>query len=140
MEEPTVAEGLMSVARAIRNLGNADASTPMGGLEAHGAVIKEVGDQIVEAAAGIATAITELAIAMDGVANAIRETKQPDRIKKPKCVCGGEENVVGCIPSCPAYTKKRNQEPCYCCGPRYDHKAGQCQEAMRVKRLNDERA
>lgn len=36
-----IANGLHSVSRAIRDLGNADAATPMGAIEAFGGVIKE---------------------------------------------------------------------------------------------------
>lgn len=78
-EELRVAEGLMAVASAIRALGNADAATPMGGLEAHGKVIEEAGDRIGEAAESIAQAISDLASSMDNVARAIRETKQTER-------------------------------------------------------------
>lgn len=76
MDEPTVAEGLMAVARAINNLGNADASTPMGGLEAHGVVIEEVGNQIESAGESISEAINNLASSMGKIAEAIRESKK----------------------------------------------------------------
>ena len=40
-DEEAIADGLFAIAKALRDLGNADASTPMGGLEALGAVIRE---------------------------------------------------------------------------------------------------
>lgn len=66
----------MAVAKAIQNLGNADAATNMGGLEAHGKAIKEVGDQIAEGTAGIAVAISKLASSVDGLASAVRASKE----------------------------------------------------------------
>lgn len=44
-----VALALFDVARQIRNLGNADAATPMGGLEALSVVLKEGMDSIAAA-------------------------------------------------------------------------------------------
>ena len=40
-DELAIADGLFAIAAALDRLGNADASTPMGGLEALGAVLKE---------------------------------------------------------------------------------------------------
>ena len=40
-DEEAIADGLFAIAKALHQLGNADASTPMGGLEALGAVIRE---------------------------------------------------------------------------------------------------
>ena len=56
--------GLFAVALAIQRLGNADAITPMGGLEALGKVVME-GDEL------IASAISELADAVRNVAEAL---------------------------------------------------------------------
>lgn len=45
-ETEDVADALRAVARAIDRLGNADALTPMGGLEAHGKAMLEAADRI----------------------------------------------------------------------------------------------
>ena len=63
-EEMAVAEALAMVARAIHALGNADAATPMGGLEALGAVIKEGDERIVDAIGELASAVREVADAL----------------------------------------------------------------------------
>lgn len=60
-----------NIARAIRLLGNADASTPMGGLEAHGKTVLEAGDNI-------AGAISELAQAVNSLAEKLH-TERTDR-------------------------------------------------------------
>jgi len=54
-------EALFAIARAIHLLGNADASTPMGGMEALGKVLME--------------GLYEIAGALSEVAEAIRESK-----------------------------------------------------------------
>lgn len=41
-----IARSLDSIARALRDLGNANASTPMGAIEAHGAAMLEAADRI----------------------------------------------------------------------------------------------
>lgn len=61
MDDETIEDGLYAIARAIRLLGNADASTPMGGLEA-------LGQAIIESS-------NTLAVAMSDLAEAVRETK-----------------------------------------------------------------
>jgi hypothetical protein len=58
-DEDDLAQAIRSVGRAIDRLGNADAMTPMGGLEALGKVLSE--------------SIDGLAAAMHDVAEAIRE-------------------------------------------------------------------
>ncbi len=58
-EEDSLAEAIQSVARSIRDLGNGDAATHMGGLEALGKVLSE--------------SIEILASAMNDIAEAIRE-------------------------------------------------------------------
>lgn len=68
-DEMTTAEALQSIARAIHRLGNADASTPFGGLEALGMVIKESNSEI-------AAALALVAEGLHDVADAIRETKE----------------------------------------------------------------
>jgi len=57
-------EGLMAIARAIQRLGNADAGTPMGGLEALGAVNKEGYNKIAGSISELAEAIREVAAAL----------------------------------------------------------------------------
>ena len=53
---------------ALLRLGNADASTPVGGLEAHGKVIQESLD-------GVARSLDGIAAVLNNVAQAIRETR-----------------------------------------------------------------
>ena len=48
-----IAASLDGVAKAIRDLGNADAATPMGAMEAFGVVVKEGLQQLTEALDGI---------------------------------------------------------------------------------------
>jgi hypothetical protein len=88
-DEQPLADGLFAVARALRDLGNADAATPMGAMEALGAVLKEHGVTIADSASEIgaaldqlafiaeariiATALEKVSTALDGIAAAIRE-------------------------------------------------------------------
>lgn len=58
-DENEIAEALQSVARAIKYLGNGDAMTPMGGLEALGKVMSESIDGLAEAMREVAAAIRE---------------------------------------------------------------------------------
>ena len=74
----SIPNALMSVAHAIRDLGNADASTQMGGLEALGAVFKEIGGQMGDSLESIATAIENVSGSLDDVARAIREKGQAE--------------------------------------------------------------
>lgn len=67
-ETDPVADALASIARALRDLGNADATTPMGAIEAFGVVVREVGD-------AIGDAIRE---GLFDIAAAIRERKDGD--------------------------------------------------------------
>ena len=60
-----ISQALRDVARAIRDLGNGDACTPMGGLEALGQVFKEGLESI---SISIGSGLTE-------IAEAIREAK-----------------------------------------------------------------
>jgi hypothetical protein len=55
--EDSIATGLHAVARALRDLGNGNACTPMGAIEAYSVVVKE-------GAEAIASAIRELAEAV----------------------------------------------------------------------------
>ncbi|MDD4986663.1 MAG: hypothetical protein PHQ43_12960 [Dehalococcoidales bacterium] len=48
-DEQAIADGLFAIARAIRDLGNADAATPMGAIEALGKVMKEGSEHIAAA-------------------------------------------------------------------------------------------
>ena len=61
MEEHDEQGALLAIARAIQCLGNAEASTPMGGLEALGKVIKESNERIAEAIGDLASAVHRLA-------------------------------------------------------------------------------
>jgi hypothetical protein len=56
-ENADVTSGLMFIGRAIDRLGNADAATPMGAIEAFGAVFKETVDGLSEALQDVARAI-----------------------------------------------------------------------------------
>jgi hypothetical protein len=61
LEQESLRDSLQGVVRALRDLGNGDAATHMGAIEAHGLAVKE-------GAAEIASAIRELA-------EAIRESR-----------------------------------------------------------------
>jgi hypothetical protein len=61
MEEGNVVDALDSIARSLRLLGNADAATPMGAIEAHGKVIDDAAQLIANALNNVAEAIRELA-------------------------------------------------------------------------------
>ena len=61
VEERDEQDGLRAIAHALHRLGNADASTPMGGLEALGKVIKESNERIAEAIGDLASAVHRLA-------------------------------------------------------------------------------
>lgn len=56
------------IAHALRLLGNADAATPMGALEAHGQAVKDAGHEI-------AVNLAAIAEALDNLADAIREAR-----------------------------------------------------------------
>ena len=58
--EINIADAVFDVARALRLLGNADASTPMGALEAHGAMVLEASENIAGGLDNIADAIREI--------------------------------------------------------------------------------
>ena len=64
ISDDPVAEALHEVARSIFRLGNADASTPFGGLEAHGMAITEAANKINEGLEDVASAIRDLASAI----------------------------------------------------------------------------
>ena len=70
-ESRAESEAMDTIARAIRLLGNADAATPMGGLEALGAVIKEGDYNIAGAIESLADAIRDVAAAL------VREDREP---------------------------------------------------------------
>lgn len=65
-DEQPIANALENVARQIRNLGNADAATPMGALEALGKVFDE-------RLPLVATETRGIELALDGIADAISE-------------------------------------------------------------------
>jgi hypothetical protein len=54
-----IADGLGEVARALIQLGNADASTPMGGLEGLGKALSDSLDNVAGALDGVGNAIFE---------------------------------------------------------------------------------
>jgi hypothetical protein len=56
----TIVDVVSDVARAIHVLGNADASTPMGALEAHGAAMIEASENVSRGLYDIADAIREI--------------------------------------------------------------------------------
>lgn len=58
-DENEVADALRAIARSINYLGNADAMTPMGGLEALGKVMSESLDGVAAALRDVAEAIRE---------------------------------------------------------------------------------
>ncbi len=58
-DETTVTDSLLAVARAINRLGNADAATPLGGLEALGVAMKESATTVAETIGDLADALRE---------------------------------------------------------------------------------
>ena len=54
-----MADALDGIALAIQRLGNADAATPFGGLEALGMVLKEGLDRVADSLMAVADAIRE---------------------------------------------------------------------------------
>jgi hypothetical protein len=62
-----VAEAIEKIAMALKYLGNGDASTTMGAIEAHGMAIKE-------SAETISSALESIASSIDNLASAIRES------------------------------------------------------------------
>ena len=63
-EEVSIADAILFLGRAVDRLGNADAATPMGGLEALGKVVGEGCHEV-------AAALTDIAEAID---NMVRES------------------------------------------------------------------
>ena len=57
--EQDTTEALNNIANALLRLGNADAATPMGGLEAHGAAVLEAAQIIADGLQDVAEAIRE---------------------------------------------------------------------------------
>lgn len=58
-EPANVVDALDHIARALRLLGNADAATPMGALEAHGKAVLEASEKIATGLHDVAAAIRE---------------------------------------------------------------------------------
>lgn len=58
-DENELSDALRAIARSINNLGNADAATPMGGMEALGAVLSESLNGVAAALHDVAQAIRE---------------------------------------------------------------------------------
>lgn len=67
--DENIADAINRLARAVRDLGNADAATPMGGMEA-------LGKAMDESAHTIARGLESLAASVDRLADAIGE-RQP---------------------------------------------------------------
>ena len=65
-KDDPVADALHDVASAIHRLGNGDAMTPMGGMEAHGKAILDAAKRIGEALEDVASASREWARANAG--------------------------------------------------------------------------
>jgi hypothetical protein len=63
-----VATALGSIAYQLKNLGNADAATPMGAIEAHGKVVSEA---ITDGLSAVADAMSEQAEAQREIAGAL---------------------------------------------------------------------
>ena len=56
---PTITDALDGIADALKWLGNGDASTPMGAIEAHGKAILDAADKIAASIDNLADAIRE---------------------------------------------------------------------------------
>jgi len=57
--DPELIEAVKEVSRALRDLGNADAATPMGAIEALGVAVREAGHSIASGLQEVADAIRE---------------------------------------------------------------------------------
>lgn len=66
VSDEKVAEALNEIASALYQLGNGNAATPMGGLEAHGLKLAEA----------IEDAAIKLSGSLDGLADAVRQGKE----------------------------------------------------------------
>jgi len=62
-----ITDAVSDVGRALQLLGNADASTPMGALEAHGAAVLRASENIASGLHAIAEAISEITAMTHGV-------------------------------------------------------------------------
>jgi hypothetical protein len=60
-----IVDAVYSLSRALKYLGNGDAATTMGGLEAHGVAMKEAAESIERGLESIATAITALVVELE---------------------------------------------------------------------------
>lgn len=63
--DENIVDAVNRLARAITNLGNADAATPMGGMEALGKAMQDSANSIESGMESIATAINNLTDAID---------------------------------------------------------------------------
>ena len=68
-----IADAMLAVARALNRLGNADATTPVGGLEALGAVLKDAIEYAGDNLDSHGTAVMEVAEALLEVAKNQKE-------------------------------------------------------------------
>ena len=60
-----IAYALLEIAHQIKCLGNADAITPMGAIEALGAVFKENGESLASAVGEVSCAISQVSTSLD---------------------------------------------------------------------------
>lgn len=63
-------EAILAISRAIHDLGNGNAATPMGAIEAHGVAMREAARRLAEA---ISDAGAEIALALNHLATAITD-------------------------------------------------------------------
>ena len=61
-EEISLVEAVVQVGRALERLGNSDANTPMGGLEAHGKAILDSAELIAGAINNLAESVREMRV------------------------------------------------------------------------------
>ena len=64
-DDANIVDAVAMVARALHELGNADAATPMGAIEAHGKAVKESGEEV-------ASGLRAVSISLDEIADQIR--------------------------------------------------------------------
>ena len=60
------------IARQLKNLGNADASTPMGAIEAHGKAVDDAAERLAGEIDEVATRLGDVAEALEHIADAIK--------------------------------------------------------------------
>lgn len=75
-DEAKVAEALVRISTSLNYLGNGNAGTQMGAIEAHGVVIKDGAAEIASAINSLAEAAGGIAAAIDGLAKAIQNGRE----------------------------------------------------------------